>query len=446
MKKNILLKLSICSFIFTSCSTWNTLWLPETASTPALRTTASNKDDNEKDCANEWIAIDNHKDSQIRSNPAHYWCWISKNMPSELQNLVTFKGPVTGDPHYFNFGDVHRKKGTPEGDLTLVDVDDSGYGSYIYDLIRYAIFVRAYNKDSEIGSLKDLIDSYKAGLKQNINYDVKTPEYVNAAVATPRKHLMHRHKEWVKENTKKDQLDYKKLDLKPIAQLSLEQKTLLKKLSPLLEEKTEKKIKDVGFTVYDSGSSNGLIRYWFLIKNPKNENMYIKECKALSKPAVALANKDQKNPLDRIESVLKPYSTFRTDVEKDSFVLTVDNQNSFWCRYREFQAMKRGPVKKMKNDRKKMAQLSEYFAFWLGSKISYQTNGKKYLDSLDKTKNLDNQINDLLNTYEKVFNRLNKNGLKLSDILENSDNQLTESDDTPYSPLSIYTDAADDDE
>lgn len=444
MKKNILLKLSICSFIFTSCSTWNTLWLPETASTPALRTTASN----EKNCPKEWVAVNNRKDSQIRSNPAHYWCWISKNMPIELQNLVKFQGPVTGDPHYFNFGDVHRKKGNPEGDLTLVDVDDSGNGSYIYDLIRYAIFVRAYNKDTSKSSLHDLIKNYIYGLSKNINKMPPTPKYIDKAIHISRKQLLNRHKKWVKDNTKSNKLIYAKLNLQPFEGLNTAQKNTSLKLSKLIQERTNKNVLDIGFTVYDSGSSNGLTRYWFLIQHPKTGNQYIKECKTLSTPAVELAGLKQTSHEDRIENVLQPYSTFRSDVKKDSFVLTVD-QNSFWCRYREFQAMKRAPVKAMKKGSNELAELSEYFAFWLGAKISYLPNAKDYLKALEQTE-VDDEFDKLLNNYEKVFKDLNQSGLELSKLLEsNEDNYIDnadDSDDTPHSPLRIYPDAADDDE
>jgi hypothetical protein len=134
---------------FTSCSSINV--------SPPSRDVAGA---NDLDPDSLWVRVNDRKDSLIRSNPAHFWAWMKLNTPEKLKPVTQWNGQITADPHFFNFGDIHSK--TQSG-LALVDVDDSGKGSFYLDFVRYSLFVKAY---LNLDLTPRLLDAYLMGLKQ----------------------------------------------------------------------------------------------------------------------------------------------------------------------------------------------------------------------------------------------------------------------------------------
>lgn len=368
------------------------------------------------ECRDIWVTIQNRKDSQIRSNPAHFWCWINRNLPEELRPLTTqaYTGQVTADPHYFNFADLHRDGQNPTSGLGLVDVDDSGQGPYIYDFIRYAVFVRAYNKDTDKDHLKDLIASYKQGLEANQNDILKTPKVLQKAIDHTRQELEEEHAHWIKKNSW-DQKFFEKFDLAPTQKLTTQDKAKLTQLKKILLDEKKIQISKEAYTIHESGSSKGQIRFWFLATKPQHEN-FIFECKALAEPATAQVLA-QETHATRINQVLKYYSDFQANSydDLDSFVATLNRQDAFWCRYKHFQFLDREDIKSL--GEKDLKKLSEYFAYWLGYKVSYQLKDqkKKFLQDLNDISHLATILDNLILKYNQTFKRLNKDGLSIEE-------------------------------
>jgi len=414
-KMNIFFLGLYATFYLLGCSSQPQQPYAMTADSTATRqmAAATNQD---PECRNIWVTIKNRKDSQIRSNPAHFWCWINRNLPQELNQLVNppYIGQVTADPHYFNFADLHRDSQTPLSGLGLVDVDDSGQGPFIYDFIRYAVFVRAYNKDSDKDHLKDLIANYKQGLEANQNDIIKTPKVLQKAIDHTRQELEQEHAHWVKKNPW-DQKFFEKFDLKSTQKLEPQDKTSLNQLKQTILNEQKIQISKEAYTVHESGSSKGQIRFWFLATKPQHEN-FIFECKALAEPATAQVL-TQDTPATRINQVLKYYSDFQANSydDLDSFVATLNPQNAFWCRYRHFQFLDREDIKKL--DEKDLKKLSEYFAYWLGYKVSYQlkNNKKKFLQDLNDVSHLTTILDNLISKYNQTFKQLNKDGLSIEE-------------------------------
>ncbi len=338
-----------------------------------------------------WVHVNNRKDSLIRSNPTHYWAWVNENTPENLKKIAGYKGVIIADAHYFNFGDVHGEK---KNGLAVVDVDDSGQGSYYLDFVRYSIFVKAYLENNFTA---ELFDAYVDGLSQKKK---DLPKFLSDPISKSRKDLELENASWVKKNLKKDyQLDNDSLGLtgfKKLRETSPEKvKTGIELGELLLRDKKAKKIYDSAYLVTDSGSSRGMNRYWFSMMTNEND-MRIVECKQLSEPATAYSAK-QKQHAERIAEVVKFYS----DVEvKDSYVFNTPF-DSYWCRPKHFDFFSRSEVEDSRKDMKKMLEYSRYLAYWMGYKQSYQRQADQLLKELKSNpKKIINDTVDLINVYE----------------------------------------------
>lgn len=310
-----------------------------------------------------------HKDSLIRSNPSHFWAWMNLNTPDQLKELAEFQGQVTADPHYFNFGDVHSDK---KSGLALIDVDDSGVGSFYLDFVRYAIFVKAYLNTDITG---ELLDAYKDGLQKDKK---EVPGFLKEAFAKTRAELMIEHAQWVQKNLKADyKLDNKELKIKGFKNLPKDIVDTGENLAKQLVKAGKAKIiYDSGYKVEDSGSSRGMARYWYSMTTAKN-NLSIYECKQLNDPATAYYT-PQKNHTQRIADVLKVYSDVETD---DSYVFATAN-TSYWCRPKHFDFVDRDVIENGRKNLVNMTKISRYFAYWMGLKQSSQPEGEPLLKAM----------------------------------------------------------------
>lgn len=345
---------------------------------------------------NLWTHVNNErKDSLIRSNPAHYWAWMNKNLPDKLKPVADFQGQAVADAHYFNFGDVHGKS---KSGLAVVDVDDSGLGSLYLDFVRYAIFVKAYMK---MDLTKELFTAYRHGLLGE--KDVSLPDSLKQAFSKSRKDLLEEHVQWVQKNTKNSKLDNKALKIQGLKNLPKEISETGKKLAELLKKSNKaKEVFDIGYMVSDSGSSRGMARYWFSLLSPK-EHASIYECKQLSDPATAYYA-PQKNHSERIADVLKVYADVETD---DSYVMATPN-TSYWCRPKHFDFLDRDLIEGNRKNTKSMIDFSRYLAYWMGTKHASQTEGKQLLETFEassRSQILDDTI-DLISQYEAEINKL----------------------------------------
>ncbi len=354
----------------------------------------------EKEIDGLWVAVSKRKDSLIRSNPQHFWAWMEANSRKSLGDLVKHEGEITADPHFFNFGDIHSENG--QNGLALVDVDDSGTGSLVLDFVRYSLFVKAYIKDQhkEASLAKLGPQMYKAYLKGLAQDKMIAPAVFQNAINNSRQKLERENQKWVEENVD----DFKKKDFglrkKEIGLLSLDKIPKRREeagkdlKNALLKGDKVKEIFDIGFSVNDSGSSRGLSRYWFSTLLRDKETHRLIECKELSKPATEFYKK-QLNHTARIDNVLRYYSDYKTN---DSYVMTVA-QDSYWCRPREFEFLRRSHIEKL--SLAGMEELSVYLAFWIGSKQSLQPSGKPLLNSLNASDKVYEKIDKLINGYER---------------------------------------------
>jgi hypothetical protein len=388
MKKQLL-----AFVILSSCTTQVTVFEGSARPTENGRSISSSSLTNEE-IDRLWVKVNNRKDSLIRSNPTHFWAWMRKNSPQQLKKVLNYEGQITADPHYFNFADIHSED---KGGLALVDVDDSGMGSFYLDFVRYAVFVKAYMKND---FTSELLKSYIDGLQHK---DMKVPDVLKKTMRKSRKDLELENASWVQKNLESDyKLNNKSLGIKGFKSISLAKSKIGDDLKDsLLKEKKAKLIYDSGYVENDSGSSRGMGRYWFSIVDTESDRNKIIECKQLSEPATAFYT-SQKQHKERIENVLKYFSDFPT---KDSYVFNIPDY-SFWCRPKHFQFFERDDVEKgMKT--KEMLEYSQYIAYWIGLKQSDQPKSGAYVKELSANKELALKTTvELIRTYENHVFRL----------------------------------------
>ncbi|MBC7741596.1 MAG: DUF2252 family protein [Bdellovibrionaceae bacterium] len=351
-----------------------------------------------------WVQVGKNKDSMVRSNAVHFWAWMAANGNEKFGNVLAHRGPVTGDPHFFNFGDIHSEGGS--SGLALIDIDDAGSGPLLLDFVRYSLFVKYYLQQKSATENFELLQSqmfsaYRDGLAKNKR---SMPLVLQTAVQKSRKKLEKEHAAWVSEFL--DDIaheDYglrkKALDLDDLSKISPDDADAAYQLEKqLLAENKLLKIYDIAHTKNKSGSSAGLNRFWFSIL-ALNESHQILECKQLTKPATEYYE-PQLASEPRIDKVLNSYSDFRT---KDNFVMIL-NSLAYWCRPREFKLLKRGQIEKLAVPETK--ELALYFAHWLGAKQSLQPAGAGLQAQLSSDKTLLQRINQTLKVYDAEMDRL----------------------------------------
>jgi hypothetical protein len=97
----------------------------------------------------------------LRSNVHHFWQWASQNKNLLPTRLLRFEGWVLGDAHLFNFAEVRQKDGSLKWSFN--DLDDSGIGPFILDLVRYASTVKTsgYQKAEFVELYEAYVDAIR---------------------------------------------------------------------------------------------------------------------------------------------------------------------------------------------------------------------------------------------------------------------------------------------
>lgn len=231
----------------------------------------------------------------FRSNAPHFWNWLqTQNSP-----LFSARGVVTGDPHILNFGDVQLKNG--ERKYSLIDVDDSGVnGSLAGDFLRYYVGNRISPFKVE---KKELFDAYLAGLSGK---KMDKPDYLKSAEGKSAEDFSARQDKYLAKITTNDRFS-EAADLQPLKNAPTEVQSLFAQTSStFLALMKDYQILDSGFKTKDSGGSQGLTRFWFLI-SAKGER-HVWEFKLETDPATSLyaAQPEAMTRLQQITNIYRP--------------------------------------------------------------------------------------------------------------------------------------------
>ncbi|MGZ3794513.1 MAG: hypothetical protein ACXVCP_19350 [Bdellovibrio sp.] len=236
--------------------------------------------------------------SALRANAPHNWAYFKSIQPQLkfLKEAFEVQGIGIGDFHILNLGDIELANGDRK--IGLIDVDDGGHTSLFADITRAVISnqVSPYKV-----STKDLWDAYIAGLNGK---KTEKPKFIE-------KVLNYSHKDYLKLQKKylAQLIDNKtfssEAQIHPMSEADALTQEIYQKSHAVFEKTlSEYTILDQGFKIKNTGGSQGIPRFWFLVK--KDGQKSIIEFKLLAEPAMELY---QHQPIQevRIEELIKLY-------------------------------------------------------------------------------------------------------------------------------------------
>jgi hypothetical protein len=319
-------------------------------------------------CETLWRKVGGSTRKSITSNPGHFWAWAKENAQGHLGDYMAPEGMVIGDLHLRNVFD-YRSGGRAE--LAVADIDDGGRGPLILDLARYAVFLKAERKDIKIAQV---FSAYTDGLKGKA---LPEPNLLAWARELNANDIKAKHLRYVEKNSENGRFNFERLELSPPEKFNSAQRRESRELGKKVLEKTgAKKIWDVGLTQYDSGSSAGLARYWYLVGSMRAPNAIV-EGKLLSEPGLSYFQ-PQKVAAERVAELTLAFS--KNGLAKPFGVARAAGKD-YWVRPRKFQALDLNNEEVSWLDEEEFAL---YVANWLGRRQRDQPAGKALLKKIEK--------------------------------------------------------------
>lgn len=316
-----------------------------------------------------WRKYDGNIFMAFRANAPHFWNWLRDNQIP----LFQARGTVTGDPHIQNFGDIALKDGGRK--YGLIDVDDSGMNAPLAgDFLRY--FVGNQISPFKVDA-RDLFKSYVDGVSGK---KMDKPDYLVAAEGKSDKDFADRQLKRISKLSNGGNFS-SDAGVTPIANTSAEIRALYQQVLPAFQnEMAGYEILDVGYRTKDSGGSQGLPRFWFLLE--KKGERHVWEFKMETDPATALYT-HQPDALTRFKNVADTYRPSQEVLGPYKFLQVGDKV--FLLRERLYSYVNLDPAEMTSNkDIKDAQEMSLYIANKMGLAHGQQQMGgelKKQLEA-----------------------------------------------------------------
>lgn len=308
---------------------------------------------------------------EFRASAPRYWREARSLANSYFSKSMLVEGIVTGDPHILNITDSrisHQRR------LTLVDIDDGGRAPLILDFARFALG----NSVSEVSVHFDsLWRAYVEGLK---GYAMTPPDFVLSALELSNEHEANLEAKFIKKVSDDDQFDYGKAKLKPLSAATDDIETLWGKVRPtLVKALGGAEILDIGYRTKDSGGSRGMVRFWFLIRDPRTQAKQVIEFKQLQVPATAMYS-PQPETSRRIALVNHYYRNAAND---PNYGVVSAGSQYFWMRPRLPHLLDFEDTPETPEDIQAYQKMMLYLANWLGQKQFQQPESTQLLDAIE---------------------------------------------------------------
>lgn len=252
----------------------------------------------------QWRPTAGNLFSAVRANASHNWAYFREIEPhlTTLKKAFSIQGVAIGDFHILNIGDIELSNGTRK--IGLIDVDDGGHASLFADFTRAAISnqVSPYKIP-----LKDFWNAYLSGLKGE---KIDKPKLIVDVLGYSHKDYLKRNDDYVSSL-----IDGKKFSAKA-GVLSIEstdsftQNMYNQSLPAFKQALGKSEILAVGARLKSTGGSQGVPRYWFLIRNKAGDKKVI-EFKALAAPAMSMY-RIQPPQAERITALIETYRPQKT--------------------------------------------------------------------------------------------------------------------------------------
>ncbi|QLY24274.1 DUF2252 family protein [Bdellovibrio sp. KM01] len=326
----------------------------------------------------------------FRSNAPHYWNWLRQNKTS----LMSPRGVVTGDPHILNFGDVQLKDGG--GKFGLIDIDDGGVNAPLAgDFLRYFIG----NQISPYKVVpKDLFKSYIDGLNGK---KMDKPRYLIKMRDKTDRDFYSLQEKRLSKMTMKDSFS-SEAGLIRLEDVSPEVHTLYEQSLPAFKnEMTGYRILDVGYRLKETGGSQYLPRFYFLIE--KDNERHIWEFKLEMEPAISLFT-HQPDAHTRFQYIV---NTYRPADPMGPYRFVQAGDHVFLLRERLYSSVNLDPAKIASDkDIQNGKDMSLFIANRMGLAHGSQPSGQDLKTRLQEPGALES-LNTLANDYISMIKKLN---------------------------------------
>lgn len=308
-----------------------------------------------------------------------YWDYSKKNgattlgqyLDSSVIEDLLVEGPVVGDYHFNNVALYYSQK-TKQAELAVADLDDSGYGSYFFDFIKFY----TYLTDEKIEfSKKDFFNAYVNGLNQSMN------ELKNHQDTIINEIFKLDQKTFDQENEK---YTLKKHDQKKF--------TVDLKLSTVTDKNTKKlieiainefipraKILDMGSRINVSGSSMGSVRYWILIQI--GSVIRIIEFKELKSPSVIKYSNQQLDQVNRFSYLNESFKS--AEYWQNSKIVMTKDQKSYLLRLKTKTPLEDIILDLVKDHSEELVQFYAGYLGYLHSQKMTTTTRSQYVHAID---------------------------------------------------------------
>ena len=334
------------------------------------------------------LAQNNDLFMKFRAHAPHYWGWVQSSSQNHFSNdLMSFQGPVAGDLHIGNVAD--KSDFNEKREFTLIDLDDSGTAPYFYDFLRF-VFSNQYSENTV--PVETLLQSYLNGLQQKTK---DLPPAIKKSLNPTEKDIQKKRDKYFKKAVSNNKFDYAKIDLISITALSPEVQKVFQADKPYFEKTlTDFQILDIGYKTKSDGGSRGMHRFWYLVKDTKNQKELIFEFKQLQSPAT-----------EKLQKQI-PHSD-RIQISMNTFWITADS------RYSVITTTGRSYLKRPKLhyffepedlSTQELSDSYEYIANWIGKKHSSKASPKYALEIQKQFKTLLAQINQATISYRIQLN------------------------------------------
>lgn len=331
----------------------------------------------------------------LRSNPCHFWNWSALNAPKYLPKEILDKaGWLTGDPHHENFSHVFI-----DGKRTYVldDLDDSGYGPFFLDFLKFFSVSRSVTDNPTALSTEAALTAYLSGLRGE-KWSGAIPRLIQEDADVSAAQLHEDYLKKIKKKTSDGEFDPAE-GLTKWSEMSADQQKRFTDLENRYFKKylpEQYTIKDRAF--YTKKGRDGTLRAWYYLKNGSNDRQIV-EFKEMSESALS---KYQTQPGSEYERKLKVLQTYWGVNLPPMFGVIGDAEHVFWMRpklptYIDFSNSS------FHDDLPGFSELTYFISFKLGQWHAEQSKSGKYSQSIaSNLKNLTSTVDKFTSDYLNV--------------------------------------------
>jgi hypothetical protein len=346
-------------------------------------------------CKVGWVETHGSLMMALRSNPCHFWAWSATNATKYLPTeILDESGWLTGDPHHENFAHVFI-----DGKRTYVldDLDDSGYGPFFLDFLKFFSVSRSVTDNSAVLSTEAALTAYLAGLRGE-KWTGAIPRLIQEDAEVSAAQLHEDYLKKIKKKTSDGEFDPAG-GLTKWSEMSADQQTRFTDLENRYFKKyipEQYTIKDRAF--YTKEGRDGTLRAWYYLKNGHDDRQIL-EFKEMSESALSEYQTQRGSEYERKRKVLQAYWGASLP---PLFGVVGDAEHVFWMRPK-FPTYIDFSNSSFHEDLAGFSELTYFISFKLGHWHGEQLKSGKYSQSIaSNLKNLTSSVDKFTSDYLNV--------------------------------------------